>query len=417
MTAAAETPAQAPAAAVHHWRDLFAEVVDPGLCSGCAACVVACPRGVLAYAGDRPYQTDAESGLDGCRFGDKGCTVCAKACVRFHPDMEAMETAVVGRPRVAEETWGVAREVVAVRAVRDDVRSAAQDGGLVTALLAWAFDTGRIDGAAVSGVDPSAPLRAVPVVVDSAGALLATARSRYTYSPNPLALREIPPSRHLAFVGTPCEVSAVRRAQSNGLKKFRSVVFTVGLMCSESFTEEGLLDTILSRRLGIDLHDVRKVNIKGRLLVSVPPGREGGLRDGTVAGTEARIVEPGLVEVPLKECKPFARPACHWCPDFSAELADISAGGLGLDGWTVAVVRTELGADWLHAAAGDGVLELRPASDFPDALATRDRLSRIQRRRPLKMLEVRSGNGSPAGPTGFDGTAVLTLPVPPKPAA
>jgi len=328
--------------------------------------------------------------------------------------MAAMESVVVGRPRLAEETWGVAREVVAVRAVRGEVRDAAQDGGLVTALLAWAFDTGQIDGAAVSGLDPERPLRAVPVVVESAEELLATARSRYTYSPNPLALREVAPSRRVALVGTPCEVSAVRRAQSQGLKKFRSVVFTVGLMCSESFTEEGLLDTVLTRRLGIDLRDVRKVNIKGRLLVSVPPGREGGLRNGTVGGSEARIVEPGLVEIPLKECKPFAREACHWCPDFSGELADISAGGLGLDGWTVAVVRTELGAQWLHGAAADGRLELRDVDEFPEALATRDRLARIQRRRPYKMRDER---GADTGPIGFDGTAVLTLPVPPKPGA
>jgi len=409
MTATAET-----AAPPRHWRDLFAEVIDPGLCSGCAACVVACPRQVLASAGDKPYQTDAESGAGGCRFGDNGCTVCAKACVRFHPDMEEMETTVVGRPRTSEETWGVSREVVAVRSSSDAVRGAAQDGGLVTALLSWAFDTGRIDGAAVSGLDPERPLHAVPVVVDSAEALLAAARSRYTYSPNPLALREVAPSRRVALVGTPCEVSAVRRAQSQGLKKFRSVVFTVGLMCSESFSEEGLLDTVLRRRLGIDLHDVRKVNIKGRVLVSVPPGREGGLRNGTAGDTEARIVEPGLIEIPLKECKPFAREACHWCPDFSGELADISAGGLGLDGWTVAVVRTELGAEWLHGAAADGRLEVRDVEEFPESLATRDRLARIQRRRPHKMREAR---GADAGPIGFDGTAVLTLPVPPKPGA
>lgn len=391
-----------------HWTDLFREVVDPGLCMGCSACVVACPRQVLAYHGDRPHQTDAESGLDGCRFGDTGCTVCAKACVRFHPDMPALESAVVGRPRRADETWGVAREVVAVRATSPAVAGAAQDGGLVTALLAWALETGRIDGAVVSGLDPARPLQTQPAVVDSAAQLIATARSRYTYSPNPMALRDLAPSRRVALVGTPCEVSAVRRAQSQGLKRFRSVVFTVGLMCSETFTPEGFLDGILAGRLGIDLRDVRKVNIKGRVLVSVPPGREGRLRSGAIEGSGAHVVEPGLVEIPLKECKPTAREACHWCPDFSGELADISAGGLGLDGWTVAVVRTEVGSDWLHGALAEGRLETRAIEEFPDAVEVRDRLSRLQRRRPLRMLAARNG----AGPTGFDGTAVLTLPVP-----
>jgi len=374
-----------------HWRDLFAQVVDTGVCTGCAACVVACPRGVLTYEDERPVQTDAESGAGGCRFGDAGCTVCARACARLHgDDCELLSSAVVGRARRDDEPAGVAGTVVAARASCAATHAAGQDGGFVTALLGWALEHGMIDGAVVSGVDPSAPLQPQPVVATTPAELRAAARSRYTYSANPLALRDVSPSRRVALVGTPCQVSAVRRAQASGLKRFRSVVFTVGLMCSESFTVEGLLHGVLESRLGIALGDVRKLNIKGRLLVSVPPGREGLLRDGAIEGSAARIVEPGLVEVPLRECKPFAREACHWCPDFAAELADVSAGGLGLDGWTVVMARTATGEDWLHAAAFDGAVDLRDAGGFADALAVRDKLAAAQRRRPARMAALRA---------------------------
>lgn len=374
-----------------HWRDLFAHVVDPGVCMGCGACVVACPRGVLAYEGEQPVQTDTESGAAGCRFGDRGCTVCAKACPRLHADdPTVLESAVLGRARRDDEPAGVARTVTAARATCASTHAAAQDGGFVTALLSWALEHGMIDGAVVSSVDPSAPLQPAPVLATTPAELAAAARSRYTYSANPLVLRDVAPSRRVALVGTPCQVAAVRRAQASGLKRFRSVAFTVGLMCSESFTVDGLLHGVLESRLGIALGDVRKVNIKGRVLVSVEPGREGFLRRGAIDGSAARILEPGLVEIPLRECKPFAREACHWCPDFAAELADVSAGGLGLDGWTVAMARTPLGEDWLHAAAFEGYVELREAGDFPDALAVRDRLATLQRRRPAKMAALRS---------------------------
>ena len=89
------------------------------------------------------------------------------------------------------------------------------------------------------------------------------------------------------------------------------------------------------------------------------------------------------------------------CPDFAAEHADIATGGLGQrDGWTLAVVRTQRGEDWMREAEADGVIGVRPGEEDPAALAL------------MAKLATRSRERWPAGLTGDLGAPRL-LPVVP----
>ena len=54
-------------------------------------------------------------------------------------------------------------------------------------------------------------------------------------------------------------------------------------------------------------------------------------------------------EVPLKECHAWTREGCKMCPDFAAEHADISTGGIGkFNDWTLTIVRTDLGRELME---------------------------------------------------------------------
>ena len=70
-----------------HWAHLFSEVVTTGLCTGCAGCIIACPYDVLQYdeadGAYRPFHVDEEGGFDNCTYGERGCTLCTRACPRF----------------------------------------------------------------------------------------------------------------------------------------------------------------------------------------------------------------------------------------------------------------------------------------------------------------------------------------------
>ena len=72
----------------------------------------------------------------------------------------------------------------------------------------------------------------------------------------------------------------------------------------------------------------------------------------------------------------------HQLPDFAAEHADISTGGIGAFGdWTLTLVRTEKGEELFNDMEAAGVIETRPIEDDPGAVTLLNKLSRVSRKR------------------------------------
>ena len=102
------------------------------------------------------------------------------------------------------------------------------------------------------------------------------------------------------------------------------------------------------------------------------------------AGGQALVIRDGdgrRIEIPLKQAQEYARPECHHCGDFSAELADISCGGVGAMDWTIVVLRTERGEALFDRAAAEGIFEVRPMNEFETSMKVLLRLARKQRQR------------------------------------
>lgn len=329
------------------------KVILSEICSGCAACVMVCPFGCLEYFEEKPTL------IKKCEI----CGICPKVCSRLDFSEAALEKMVFERERRPDEEFGIYRRLAIAQARDEKILRASQDGGIVSALLTFAFGNGIIDSAIVSAKSQEKPWFPIPKLVSTSQEILECAGTRYTYSPNLLALQEAVKKqrKNVAFVSTPCQIQAIRKIEAFPLKKYSNIIkFSIGLMCTESFTYAGLMKTHIQGILGVNLSDIQKINIKGKVLVTTKSGE-----------TKA---------IPLKEAKQYTRRGCLPCTDFSAELADISAGGLGLSGWTFTIARTEKGEQILENAEKAGFIRTRTVEEEKGALDLLIKLSRRKRK-------------------------------------
>ncbi len=339
------------------FEDTLGKYVLPSLCIGCGSCVAVCPFNCLEYIRSKPALVKE------CQ----SCGICAQTCPKYHLSMPALEHMIFGRRRNDGEDFGICRRLVIAQTRDESIRKVCQDGGIATSLLVHALGDEIIDGAILSGVNENEPLKAVPKLAMTTEQIVACAGTRYTYSPNMLGLREAiqKERKSLAFVGTPCQIHAVRRLQAVPLRKYTTALgFTVGVFCSECFTHDGLVNQLMKGRLGVNPREVEKVNIKGRLIITTRSGED--------------------KEIPLREAKRHACSCVLSCSDFSAELADISVGGLGLDGWTFTIVRTEKGEELFRGAQAKGIIRARSISEEEGAFDLLVRLSRKKRENASK---------------------------------
>ncbi|HEX8771624.1 MAG TPA: Coenzyme F420 hydrogenase/dehydrogenase, beta subunit C-terminal domain, partial [Acidimicrobiales bacterium] len=260
---------------------------------------------------------------------------------------------------------GISKDIILARAADPEILERGQDGGLVSAILIWAMEHGYIDAALVSYLEgDGTSWKAIPGVARTREEILAAAGSRYTYSANTMAYGEAVEggAEKLALVGMSCQssvppVMTVRKAG----KPARRFVLNIGLLCSKTF-DDAIFPELLEAKYGLRKQDMVKMNIKGTLQI--------WMRDG------------GYHEVPLKECHAWTRDGCKMCPDFAAEHADISTGGIGAFGdWTLTIIRTDLGREIIVKMLQDGTLEGRPGDDDPKAIELLRKLSTRQRKR------------------------------------
>jgi coenzyme F420 hydrogenase subunit beta len=322
------------------FADLIQEVQEPGLCHQCGGCVAFCNAinyGALELGPDgRPRFSNKEKCIE--------CGICYSICPVIHElDEDTKELVSWSAP------LGRVMGSAVARAAAPQVRAQATDGGVITALLLHLFDRGRIDAAIVSKT--VGPFQRRPWLALTREDIAAAAGFHFdtlpsikhfsdfytTYSPSIVGLGAAARKslKRVAFVGTPCQIKALRRMEVLGVVPADAIKFHFGLFCAGNFQFGPEQRQRLEQMGNFTWGEVQKVNLKEDLLIHLNNGE--------------------IRALPLKQLDFMKRHACRFCDDYAAEFADLSFGGIGApQGWTTVIIRSSIGSTvWAEARGVD----------------------------------------------------------------
>ncbi|MEM3896617.1 MAG: Coenzyme F420 hydrogenase/dehydrogenase, beta subunit C-terminal domain [Archaeoglobaceae archaeon] len=295
--------------------NLKTEVIDAKLCCHCAACAAICPvYGITA--GDKPI--DFPNWVKDC----VDCGACIKVCPRWE----------------YKPLNGIGNYVEAISAKSRRFRG--QDGAMVSEITATALEMGLVEKAIFVSRDEDWRTKVITIREPSQLYDRKVTGTKYCYADSIPALKEaILSSKAVAFVGTPCMVSAVRKMQKN-FKKFERVKLVIGLFCTENFYHHQLSEFLLKHK-GVDLMKATKTDIKkGKFIV--------------------RFIDGSRISFPVKELEEIIPSGCKVCQDFSAIESDVSVGSVGSEsGFSTVLVRTEIAKAIVDKIKEKGTAEIK----------------------------------------------------------
>jgi coenzyme F420 hydrogenase subunit beta len=259
--------------------------------------------------------------------------------------------------------WGPYHAIYTGHATDAELRFAGSSGGLVSALALFALTSGRVDAVAHIRADPARPTHNVLTVSRDRAGVLGGAGSRYGAS-SPLASIDalLNGTDRIAFIGKPCDVSALRLLGRRDPRVAERIPIILSFFCGGMPSLAGT-DRVI-RAMGIDPAAVTAFRYRGM-------GWPGEARAETADGAVGRMSYNDSWGAHLSKAVQFR---CKICPDAVGGVADIACadawyGGesgypsfVEADGRSLVITRTDAGTDLLQAALTAGICAVEPCA-------------------------------------------------------
>jgi coenzyme F420 hydrogenase subunit beta len=330
---------------------LKAQVIDTGLCTRCGGCVGVCPEKALAF----------DDVLGECLPVQVGpctsCGLCQVACSGQEVLFPALNQQVFGQQ---PDNWllGHYQNLYVGHATDARMRSRGASGGVMTAVLTYLLEQGRVQGAVVLAMDQQEPWRAQVKIARTAEEIQEAAQSKYSLSPINAVFQELERQEGpFAYVGLPCQVHSLRKLQAAGHLAAQKISYVIGSYCGTILHFDAVRSFLRNNGVG----DVAQIADLQYRAGEWPGQMQVRLRSGRVIALKKFYANYLIPFFMVERCK--------LCVDLANEFADIACGDAwapvyeerGL-GWSLVMGRTQKGAALLEEMAQVGKLSLQPTA-------------------------------------------------------
>lgn len=326
------------------------EIVANGLCVGCGLCrSLAGPEKVALVmngeGGERPVVTGA---LDEATLALIDRT-CPGTGVTGYVHAESAEADL--EPPEIHPIWGPTRFMATGHAGDPAVRFYASSGGALSALSLFLVESGRVDFILHVAASRERPARSNSVLSFDSAQIMEASGSRYgPAAPLDDFRTVLDRGQPFAFVGKPCDISAIRNYARFDPRVDRLLRFTLNFYCGGVSEFGKTMDYV--RKVGLTEADVAHLRYRG-------DGCPGPM---VIRARDGRRFDFDYNEMWEDEARWQLQFRCKICPDSVGDLADVTVAdvwpggrpdteGLGFNGF---IARTHRGRALLEAAIAAG---------------------------------------------------------------